>query len=371
MDWNLGLIVMQGAKELGGQIDRHLVKWAKEQYKSHGDVPESFVIDAECSRFASGDGKGVIKESIRGKDLFIVTDVGNYSCTYQFFGKDNRMSPDDHYQDLKRIIQAASGKARRISVIMPLLYGGRQHKRNSRESLDSACALQELERIGVENIVTFDAHDPRVQNAVPFLGVDNVIPSYQVLKTLFRSVDKLKTDSEHFMVVSPDEGAMSRNMYYASILGVELGMFYKRRDYSRIVNGNNPIAEHKFLGKSVAGKDVFVADDMISTGTSMLLVAKKLKDHGAKRVFTYATYPFFTDGMEAFDKAYDAGIIDCVLGTNLSYRSPELLKRKWFLEVNVSKYTAYFICAISLNRSIGELLDPNSKIEMLLKRYGR
>ncbi len=358
----LGIIATEGARELADKINAHLVKWAKDG----GIDRDTFIVDSECPRFSSGDGKGLIKSTIRGDDLFFLVDVGNYSCTYKLFGMQNCMSPDDHFQDLKRLIQAASGKAHRISVIMPLLYGSRQHRRNYRESLDCAVALQELQNMGVSNIITFDAHDPRVQNATPLMGFDNVMPSYQVLKALLRSIDHLDLSRNHFMVVSPDEGAMSRNMYYASVLGVDLGMFYKRRDYSRVVNGRNPIVAHEYLGASVEGKDVFIADDIISSGESMLDIAYELKKHKAKRILAYATYAIYTNGLEAFDKAYEQGIIDGVFGTNLTYRTPDLRQREWFHEVDVSKYIAYFIAAINHDVSVSTIIDPHEKIKALL-----
>ncbi len=361
----LGLIAMASARDLGDKINDYLVNWAQ---KGGYDF-ESFLIESECPRFASGDGKGLIKSTVRGKDLFIITDVGNYNCSYEYFGMKNAMSPDDHFQDLKRIIQAASGKAHRITVIMPTLYGGRQHRRNYRESLDCACALQELQAMGVSNIVTFDAHDPRVHNAVPLMGFDNVIPSYQVLKTMFKSIDNFHATKENFMVVSPDEGALNRNMFYASVLGVDMGMFYKRRDYSRIVNGRNPIVAHEYLGNSVEGKDVFIADDIISSGESMLDIAYELKKRNAKRIFAYATYSIFTNGLEKFDQAYNDGYISGVFGTNLTYRSPELLQREWFHEVDVSKYIAYFIASINHDVSISTVIDPHEKIQQLLEKY--
>lgn len=362
----LGIIAMESVTELGKKINNYLVDWAKRAGK---DV-DTFLIECECPRFSSGDAKGLIKSTVRGKDLFIIVDVGNYNIKYDYFGFQNAMSPDDHYQDLKRIIQAASGKAHRITVIMPLLYGGRQHRRSYRESLDCAFALQELESMGVSNIVTFDAHDPRVQNAVPIMGFDNVMPTYQVLKTLLRDVKGISYTKDKFMIVSPDEGALNRNMYYASVLGVDMGMFYKRRDYSTIVNGRNPIVAHEYLGNPVDGKDIFVADDIISSGESMLDLAYSLKEKNAGRIFTYATYTIFTNGLEKFDKAYKDGIIDGVLGTNLTYRTPELLEREWFHEVDVSKYISYFIEAINHDVSISKILDPHAKIEALLEKYG-
>ena len=326
-------------------------------------------MENECPRFSSGDSKALIRSTIRGDDLFFLVDVGNYSCTYKLFDKQNAMSPDDHFQDLKRLIQAASGKAHRISVIMPLLYGGRQHRRSYRESLDCACALQELQAMGVSNIVTFDAHDARVQNAVPLMGFDNVMPYYQVLKALTRKIPDLKLNREHFMVVSPDEGAMNRNMYYASVLGVDLGMFYKRRDYSRVVNGRNPIVAHEYLGASVEGKDIFITDDIISSGESMLDIAYELKKQKASRIFCYATYSIFTNGLDEFDKAYNDGIINGVLGSNLTYRTEALKQREWFFEVDVSKYIAYFIAAVNHDISVSAIIDPHEKIQALLKRY--
>ena len=363
----LGLIPLEGARELGEMINEHLVRWAKEA----GRNQDNFIVESECPRFSSGDGKGLIKSTIRGDDLYFIVDEGNYSCTYNMFGRQNCMSPDDHFQDLKRLIQAASGKAHRINVIMPILYGGRQHRRSYRESLDCAVMLQELAAMGVSNVVTFDAHDPRVQNAVPLMGFDNVMPTYQVLKALFRNVPDISLTRDHFMIVSPDEGAMNRNMYYASVLGVDLGMFYKRRDYSRIVNGRNPIVAHEYLGSSVEGKDVFIADDIISSGESMLDIAYALKKQNAGRIFAYATYAIFTNGLEQFDKAYKDGIISGVLGSNLTYRTPELRQREWFFEVDVSKYIAYFIAALNHDNSVSTIIDPHEKIEQLLKKRGQ
>lgn len=362
----IGVIAMNSVTELGKKIDDYLVDWAGKG----GVNVDTFLVESECPRFSSGDSKGLIKSTVRGKDLFIILDVGNYNVKYDYFGKENSMSPDDHFQDLKRIIQAASGKAHRVNVIMPILYGGRQHRRSYRESLDCACALQELEAMGVSNIVTFDAHDPRVQNAVPLMGFDNVMPTYQVLKAMFRDIKDIDFTKEKLMVVSPDEGALNRNMYYASVLGVDMGMFYKRRDYSTIVNGRNPIIAHEYLGNPVEGKDVFVADDIISSGESMLDLAYNLKKKKADRIFTYATYAIFTNGLEKFDKAYEEGVISGVFGTNLTYRSLELLSRPWFHEVDVSKYIAYFIEAINHDVSIGKIIDPHEKIENLLKKYG-
>ncbi|WP_028509750.1 ribose-phosphate pyrophosphokinase [Ruminococcus sp. NK3A76] len=361
----LGLIAMRGASELGDKVNSYLSRWAAEA----GFENETFLIESDCPRFSSGDGKGLIKQTIRGNDLFILCDMGNYSIKYDYFGHENWMSPDDHYQDLKRIIQAASGKAYRINVIMPSLYGGRQHRRNYRESLDCAVALQELQSMGVSNVLTFDAHDPRVQNAVPLMGFDNIIPSYQVLKSMFKNLADFKPNKEHFMIVSPDEGAINRNMYYASVLGVDMGMFYKRRDYSVVVNGRNPIVAHEYMGNDVTGKDIFIADDIISSGESMLEVAAELKKRNAGKIYCYATYAIFTNGFEKFDKAYKDGVIDGVFGTNLTYRSPELLAKPWFYEVDCAKYIAYFITTLNHDMSISEVIDPHEKIQNLLKKY--
>ena len=363
----LGLIAMKGAEELGKKLNEYLVNWA---HKGGYDV-DTFLIESECPRFSSGDGKGLIKSTVRGKDLFIIIDVGNYNVKYQMYDQQNAMSPDDHYQDLKRIIQAASGKAHRINVIMPILYGGRQHRRNYRESLDCASALQELYQMGVSNILTVDAHDPRVHNAIPLMGFDNMMPSYQVLKAMFQTIPHLNTTPDEFMVISPDEGALNRNMYYASMLGVPMGMFYKRRDYSKIINGHNPIVAHEYLGNSVEGKDVFIADDIISSGESMLDIAYALKERKARRVFCYATYGLFVNGLEKFDKANEDGYIDAVFSTNLTYRTDELLKREWFHEVDCSKYISYFIASLNHDVSIGNVIDPNAKIKALLDRRNK
>ena len=358
---SLGLISTSGAVDLTNKVDYYLTKWHSNN--------ESFIIESSCPRFSSGDAKGLIKSTVRGKDLYILVDVGNYNIKYDYFGMKNSMSPDDHYQDLKRIIQAASGKAHRITVIMPILYGGRQHRRTYRESLDCACALQELESMGVTNIICFDAHDPRMQNAVPLMGFDNVMPTYQVLKSILKNISDINFSKDKFMVVSPDEGALARNIYYASVLGVDMGMFYKRRDYSTIINGRNPIVAHEYLGNSVEGKDVFVADDIISSGESMLDLAYNLKEKKANRIYIFATYAIFTNGLEKFNKAYKDGIINGVFGTNLTYRTPELLNGPWFYEVDMSKYIAYIIEAINHDISISQLLDPHDKIDNLLKKY--
>ncbi len=362
----LGIIAMNGTQELSSEINDYLVEW----YKQGGVDTESFLIETDCPRFSSGDGKALIKSTVRGDDLFIICDVGNYNVKYNMFGNQNSMSPDDHYQDLKRIIQAAGGKAHRINLVMPILYGGRQHRRNYRESLDCAVALQELQAMGVSNIITFDAHDPRVQNAIPLMGFDNVIPTYQVLKKMFADIPSINVDKDHFMIVSPDEGAINRNMYYASVLGIDLGMFYKRRDYSVVVNGRNPIVAHEYLGNSVDGKDIFVADDIISSGESMLEVAAELKKRNARKIYAYATYPLFTNGLGVFDEAYKNGIIDGVFGTNLTYRTPELLQREWYHDVDCAKYIAYFIASLNHDLSISAIIDPHEKIQTLLKNRG-
>lgn len=368
----LGIVPTVGTSELSKKINDYLMTWyyaANPEMKEDPTARKSLLVSASYPRFSTGDGKCVLNETVRGDDLFIVTDVGNYSCEYSMFGRMVPMSPDDHYQDLKRIISAVGGKAQRINVIMPILYGGRQHKRASRESLDCAMALEELEKMGVSNIITFDAHDPRVQNACPLMGFDNVMPYYQVLKALFREVKDICVDKEHLMVVSPDEGAMNRNIYYASVMGVDMGMFYKRRDFSVIVNGRNPIVAHEYLGSSVKDKDILVADDIIASGDSMLSLAEDLKKEGANRIFMFATYALFTEGLEKFQKAVDEGLITGILSTNLTYRMPELLKKDWYIEVDVSKYIAYFILAMHQNHSVTELLDPHQKIMDLLKKY--
>ena len=359
----LALVACPGAEDFTKQVDSYLVKWANEA----GIEKDTFIIDCACPRFQSGDAKGLVKESIRGHDVFITVDPGNYSLTYNLFGHENHMSPDDHFANLKRIIQAVAGRAHRVSVIMPSLYGGRQHRRISRESLDCAVALQELQAMGVANVITFDAHDPRLMNAVPLLSFDNVMPTYQVLKTLLQHMPDLNFDKNHFMVVSPDEGAMSRNMYYSSVLGCNLGMFYKRRDYSRVVNGRNPIVAHEYLGESVEGKTVFIADDIIASGESMLEVATDLKKRGAKHIITNCTVPLFTSGLAKFDKAVEDGILTAVVGTNLTYRKPELLERDWYYDVDCSKYTAYFIAAINHDMSVSSICDPIKKIRALLE----
>ena len=361
---DLRLLACPGAEELTKLIDQHLVEWAK----SAGVEKDSFIIPCECPRFQSGDAKGLVRESVRGDDIFIVIDPGNYSVTYNLFGYENHLSPDDHFANLKRLIQAVAGKAHRVSVIMPSLYGGRQHRRVVRESLDCAVALQELQTMGVRNIITFDAHDPRVQNAVPLLSFDNAMPTYQVLKSLLKKNPEISFDKEKFIVVSPDEGSMNRNMYFSSVLGCNLGMFYKRRDYTRVVNGRNPIVAHEYLGDSVEGKTVFIADDIIASGESMLEVAGNLKERGAARIIANATFPLFTSGLKKFDQAVADGKLDYVVGTNLTYRQPELLTRDWYVDVDVSKYAAYFVVALNHDMSVSSIIDPIKKIEALLAK---
>ena len=373
---HLGIIPLESSCELGKKVNEYIVSWRKDRNSKYSEnilfedyKKDTYIIDAKCSRFGSGEAKGTINESIRGKDLYLIVDVTNYNITYKLCGHINRMSPDDHYQDLKRIIAAASGKARRVNVIMPFLYESRQHKRTARESLDCALALQELKNMGVDNIITFDAHDPRVQNATPMSGFESIQPNYQFIKALFNSVDDLIVDSEHMMIISPDEGAMTRAVYYANVLGIDMGMFYKRRDYSRVVDGRNPIVAHEFLGASVEGKDVVIIDDMISSGESMLDTAKELKKRKARRVFVASTFGLFTNGFEAFDKAYEDGIISKVLTTNCIYQPPELLEKPYYVNVDLSKYIALLIDSLNHDHSISDLLDPGEKIHKLLKNY--
>ena len=369
---DLGIIPLQSCSELGNMVNEYIVDWRKERESVlHQDdrVKDSYIVNTKCSRFGSGEAKGTILDSIRGKDLYLLVDVTNYSIEYSLCGHMNKMSPDDHYSDLKRIITAAAGKARRMNVIMPFLYESRQHKRTSRESLDCAVALQELHALGVENIITFDAHDPRVQNAIPNSGFDSIQPTYQFIKSLFNNVPDLQVDSDHMMIISPDEGAMGRAVYYSNVLGLDMGMFYKRRDYSRVVNGRNPIVAHEFLGSSVEGKDVFIVDDMISSGESMLDVAKELKKRKAKRVFVAATFGLFTNGLKQFDEYYEQGLISKVLTTNVIYQTPDLLSRPYYINVDLSKYIALMIDKLNYDHSISELLDPNAKIQNSLAYY--
>lgn len=374
----LKLAVLEGCKEFGGKVDKYLVDFrhnspmrSNTSFTLPGYCEDSYLLNCSCPRFGTGEGKGQIMESVRGCDLFILVDVCNYSLTYSVCGHLNHMSPDNHFQDLKRIISAANGKAKRITVIMPFLYEGRQHKRSKRESLDCSLALQELADMGVTNIVTFDAHDPRVQNAIPLHGFDSFMPTYQFLKALVENVPDFHIDSKHLMAISPDEGAMSRAVYFANILGIDMGMFYKRRDYSTIVNGKNPIVAHEFLGDSVEGKDVLVIDDMISSGESMLDVAKQLKERKARRVFVCTTFGLFTDGLEKFDEYYEKGYIYKVVTTNLNYRTPELLKRPWYAEADMTKYLASIIDHLNHDVSISSIQSPTEKIRDLLETLGK
>ncbi len=374
----LGLIAMRGTEELGEKVDKWLTKWrdhtedaamSANMATTPGTSRENFLIKTVCPRFGNGEGKGMIKETVRGYDIYILCDVGAYNCTYKMYGMDVPMSPDEHYADLKRIIAAMNGKAKRINLIMPMLYEGRQHRRASRESLDCALMLQELQRMGVSNIITFDAHDPRVQNAIPTGGFESVMPSYQVFKALLKKDKTLNLDKDHMMIVSPDEGAIDRNIFYASVLGLDMGMFYKRRDYTRIVNGRNPIVAHEYMGNSVEGKDVFVADDIIASGESIIDLARELKKRKANRIFAAATFALFTSGLDSYNKAYEEGIIDRVISTNLTYRTPELRAAPWFVEADMSKYISYIIATLNHDRSLSNLLNPYNRIHKLLDNY--
>ena len=372
----LGLIPVRGCEGLGDKVNDYLVKWRKESGSEHkGDAAftgydrDTFIIDADVPRFGSGEAKGIIKESVRGKDLYLMVDVCNYSLTYSLTGNTNHMSPDDHFQNLKRVIAAVGGKARRINVIMPFLYESRQHKRTSRESLDCALGLQELVRMGVDNIITFDAHDPRVSNAIPLSGFETVPPTYQFVKGLLRNVKDLQIDSDHMMAISPDEGGTNRAIYLANVLGLDMGMFYKRRDYTQIVNGRNPIVAHEFLGSSVEGKDVIIIDDMISSGDSIIEVATELKRRKAKRIFAAATFGLFTNGLDKFDQAYEDGTISGILTTNLIYQTPELLSRPYYINCDMSKYIALIIDTLNHDGSISSILSPDERIQHVLQKY--
>ncbi|WP_346663988.1 ribose-phosphate pyrophosphokinase [uncultured Merdimonas sp.] len=374
----LGLIALEGCEEMGQKVNDYLVKWRREDGHIHkndvafsGYERDTYLVNANVPRFGSGEAKGIIKESVRGMDIYIMVDVCNYSLTYSLTGHINHMSPDDHYQNLKRVIAAVGGKGRRINVIMPFLYESRQHRRTSRESLDCALALQELVRMGVDNIITFDAHDPRVQNAIPLNGFETVRPTYQFVKGLLRRFDDLKIDSQHMMAISPDEGATERAVYLANVLNLDMGMFYKRRDYTRVVDGRNPIVAHEFLGSSVEGKDVIILDDMISSGDSILDVARQLKRRKAKRIFAAATFGLFTNGMEKFDKAYEEGIIDAILTTNLIYQTPELLSRPYYINCDMSKYIALMIDTLNHDGSISSILTPSERIQEAVASYNR
>ena len=372
----LGLLPLESCKGIGEEVDKYLVGWRRERKHEHeGDITfsgyarDSYVIKASCPRFGSGEAKGTLKESVRGYDLFILVDITNYNLTYKLCGMENHMSPDDHYQDLKRVIGSSVATAHRVNVIMPFLYEGRQHKRTKRESLDCAMALQELTALGVDNIITFDAHDPRVQNAIPMNGFETVKASYQFIKSILHTVDDLKLDNDHMMIISPDEGGTDRAVYLANVLGIDMGMFYKRRDYSKIVDGRNPIVAHEFLGTSVEGKDVLIVDDMISSGDSMIDVATELKKRKANRIFVVATFGLFTNGMKKFDKAVEDGIIYKVVTTNLTYQTPELLSRPYYINCDMSKYIAYIIDTLNHDTSISDLLDPYDRIKSLVARY--
>ncbi|MCR4991265.1 MAG: ribose-phosphate pyrophosphokinase [Lachnospiraceae bacterium] len=373
---SLRIIPLEGCKSLGEKVDQYLVRWRTQRESEHknslafsGYQRDSYILPARVPRFGSGEAKGMILESVRGADLYLLVDVANYSLTYSLCGFKNHMSPDDHYQDLKRIIAAVGGKARRITVIMPFLYESRQHKRTARESLDCALALQEMVKMGVDNIITFDAHDPRVQNAIPLNGFETVPVSYQFIKGLLNRVKGLEIDASHMMVVSPDEGGMRRAIYMANVLGLDMGMFYKRRDYTKVIDGRNPIVAHEFLGSSVEGKDIIIVDDMISSGESVLEVASELKKRKANRIFICATFGLFTGGIEKFDKAYQDGIITNVLTTNLIYQTPELLGREWYVDCDLSKYIAYLIDTLNHDASISDLLNPNERIQQIVTKY--
>ena len=375
-DGKLGIIALEGCKELGKTIDNYIIQWRSETYKDFKDsvacdgyLRDTYLLDASCPRFGSGEAKGIIRESVRDMDLYIIVDVLNYSVTYSLSGRVNHMSPDDHYADLKRIISASAGKAKSVNVIMPFLYESRQHKRSTRESLDCAVMLQELISLGVDNILTFDAHDPRVQNAIPISGFDNIQPTYQFVKSLVEQCDDVHFDNDHLMVISPDEGAMQRAIYMANVVGVDVGMFYKRRDYSTVIDGRNPIVAHEFLGDSLDGKDVLIIDDMISSGESMLDTAKELKERKAAKVAVCCTFGLFTSGFDKFDEFYEKGYIDSVVTTNLNYRAPELFEREWYVEADMSKYIAAIINSLNHDVSISSALSPTDKIQQLIKKY--
>ena len=375
-DGALGLIPLKSCEELGAKVDQYLVGWREKREHAHkneaafkGYHRDSYIISTSVPRFGTGEAKGVIEESVRGYDLYLMVDVTNYSLTYSVSGHENHMSPDDHYADLKRIIAAVGGKARRITAIIPFLYESRQHKRTARESLDCALALQELTAMGVDNIITFDAHDPRVQNAIPLKGFETVQPAYQFIKGILKNCDDLKLDNDHLMIISPDEGGTNRAVYLANVLGVDMGMFYKRRDYSKIVDGRNPIVAHEFLGTSVEGKDVIIIDDMISSGESMIDVATELKKRKANRIFVVATFGLFTNGLDRFDKAVEDGTIYKVVTTNLTYQTPELLSRPYYINCDMSKYIAYIIDTLNHDSSISDLLNPYDRIQKLVSKY--
>ena len=372
----LGIIALESSKTLGNKVNDYIVDWRADRTLAEGThlhfegyKRDSYLINASCPRFGSGEAKGIIKQSVRGDDVYILLDVCNYSLTYTVCGHTNHMSPDDHYQDLKRIISALGGKARRVTVIMPFLYESRQHKRTSRESLDCALALQELCNMGVDSIITFDAHDPRVQNAIPLKSFETVMPTYQFIKAILKNVSDLQIDAEHMMVISPDEGAMGRAVYFANVLGLDMGMFYKRRDYTKVVNGRNPIVAHEFLGSDVEGKDVVILDDMISSGESMIDTAKELKKRKANRIFVCSTFGLFTNGLAKFDEAYESGLIYRIITTNLVYQPEELLSKPYYISADMSKYIALLIDTLNHDNSISDLLSPTERIQNVLRKY--
>lgn len=378
----LKIIALEGAKQLAGEVDDYIVQFRKndadELKKDHisdlelrGYDADSYLLKSSCPRFGSGEAKGVLHESVRGADVYIIGDVTNYSLTYSVCGHTNHMSPDDHFQDLKRMIAISVASAKRVTVILPFLYESRQHKRTKRESLDSAMALEELVNMGVKNIITFDAHDPRVQNAIPLHGFDNFQPPYQFMKALLEREKHLFIDKEHLMVISPDEGAMARSVYFANNLGVDMGMFYKRRDYSKVINGRNPIVAHEFLGSDVKGKTVIIIDDMISSGESMLDTARELKERGAERVIICCTFGLFTNGFDMFDEYHDKGLIDYVITTNLNYRPDELFTKPWYIEANMSKFLAAIINTLNHDSPVSAVIDPTSRIQDLIARYNQ
>lgn len=367
----LGLVALPGCEELAERVDAYLAMWRKEREQDfNGYKKDSYMIENSLPRFGSGEAKGVLNASVRGDDLYILVDICNYSLTYPMYGKENPMSPDDHFQNLKRIIAAVGGKAKRITVIMPFLYESRQHKRSGRESLDCALALQELVSMGVSCILTFDAHDPRVQNAIPLSGFETIVPTYQFIKALLRTEKDLQLDPQHMMIISPDEGAVGRAIYFSTMLGgLDVGMFYKRRDYTRVVNGKNPIVAHEFLGSSVEGKDVVIVDDMIASGESVIDVAKQLKARNARKVFVCASFGLFTAGLEIFDQAVNDGLINRILTTNAIYQSPEILAKPYYVSVDLSKYIALLIDTMNHDMSLEPLLNPVDKIQTRLAKY--
>ena len=373
----LGIVALPGCEELANKIDNYLIRWRFQRNSEHKDTlafagyeRSTYLINMDLPRFGTGEGKAALNQTVRGYDIYILCDVFNYGVTYKMYGQTVPMSPDEHYANLKRAISAIEGKAKRVSVIMPMLYEGRQHKRSSRESLDCAMMLQELNSMGVENFITFDAHDPRVMNAIPLCGFESISPAYQMIKAAVKNIPDIKIDKDHIMIISPDEGGMSRCIFYSTVLGLELGMFYKRRDYSRIVDGRNPIIAHEFLGDNIEGKDVIIVDDMISSGESMIEVATKLKELKAKRIFIFSAFGLFCNGLDGFDKAFEEGLIDRIFTTNLIYGTPELQKREWHVRVDMSKYLSYIIDTLNHDTSISDLLDPAEKINALLEKNG-